>query len=61
MQQFGVSFGEAVGQRLEHDGVVVVVLFFEFGHARINADAGGDSERADVVGHAGFLGGDVIS
>jgi hypothetical protein len=49
VQAFGERFGQAVGQRLEQDRVVVVVVGLEAGHVRIDADAGGDRERADPV------------
>ena len=46
----GEGFGEAIGQRLDHDGGVIVVPALEaLGH-RVLADAGGDSEGADVIG-----------
>ena len=49
VQALGEGFGEAVGQRLEQDRVVVVVVGLEAGHVRLDADAGGDGEAADPV------------
>ena len=41
--------GQPVGERLEHDCAVVVVRFLESLDMLVDADAGGDGERADVV------------
>jgi len=60
VQVFGEGLGQAVSQRLGHDGAVDVVLPFEFRHARIDADAGGDGEAADGVLHARSLRRDVV-
>ncbi len=53
MQPFGAGFGQAVGQGLEHDGVVVVVRGLELGQLGFDADAGGNGEGTDVVRRAG--------
>ena len=59
VQAFGKSLGQPVGQRLEHDGRVVVVAVLEQLFPLVDADAGGDGEGAHVVrGHA--LGRDEI-
>ena len=55
MQRFGKGFGEAVGERLEHDRAVVVVIVFELLFLHVHAEARGDREHADVVGHARIL------
>ncbi len=60
MQALGQGFGEAVGQRLQQDRVVVVMLGFEARHVGIDADAGGDRERADPVLPAAVGRGDEI-
>ena len=41
--------GETVGERLDHDRVVVVVLGGEAGGELVGAEAGGDRERAQEV------------
>ena len=43
------GLGEAVGERLDHDRVVVVVLRLERGGELVGAEPGGDRERAEVV------------
>ena len=60
MQRFGGSFGQAIRQRLQQDVVVVVVRRLEALEMRLDADAGRDRERADVVHLAGILGRDEI-
>ena len=52
VQQLGERLGEAVGERLEHDRVVVVVRRLELAHPLFDADARGDREGTEVVGHA---------
>ncbi len=50
MQAFGERFRKTVGERLGHDGGIVVVGVLEaFGH-RVFADTGRHREGADVVG-----------
>ena len=50
MHALGESFGQAVGQRLDHDrGVIVIGALEALGH-RVLADAGGDREGADIIG-----------
>ena len=44
--------GEPIGQRLDHDRVVVVVLLLEPARELVGADAGRHREHAEVVGHA---------
>jgi hypothetical protein len=41
--------GEAVGERLDHDRVIVVVLGGETRRELVGADPGGDRERPQVV------------
>ena len=55
MQAFGEGFGQAIGDGLRHDRVVVVVLGAEAIAQLLQADAAGDREGADVVGQSGFL------
>src|SRR5512143_2020399 len=50
MQAFSESFGQTVGQRLHHDGGVVVIGALETLSDLVFADAGGHSEAADIVG-----------
>ena len=52
MQVLGERLGEPIGQRLDHDRVVVVVVGLELAHQLVGADAGGHGEHADVVRHA---------
>ena len=47
VQLLGERLGEAVGERLDHDRVVVVVLGLEARGELVGAEAGGDRERAD--------------
>ena len=61
MQPFGGSFGEAVGDGLEHDGVVVVMRSLVRGDARLQAPAGAHGEGADPVRHARVRIGDEIA
>ena len=49
MQVFGEGFGEAVGQGLEQDRVVVVVISFEARDVGVDAMPGGDREATDPV------------
>ncbi|KAG1249785.1 hypothetical protein G6F68_013143 [Rhizopus microsporus] len=49
MQALGQRLGEAVGERLQKDRVVVVMLGLEARDVRVDADTGGDRERADPV------------
>ncbi len=51
VQELGERFGQPVGQRLGHDGVVVVVICFEFLDKFLQAVAAGDGEGAEVVGN----------
>ena len=53
MQVLGERLGQAVGQRLDHDGPVVVAVALEAPHQLVGADARGDREGADVIGDAG--------
>ena len=50
VQTLGQRFGEPIRQRLEQDRVVVIVCRLEARDMRLDADAGGHRERADVVG-----------
>ena len=49
MQILGARLCETVGERLDHDRAVVVVLGFEPAGELVAAETGGDRERADVV------------
>ena len=50
VQPLGEGFRQPVGQRLDHDGGVVVVGALEALGDLVLADAGGDGEGADVIG-----------
>jgi len=56
MHEFRKCLGEPVGKRFEHDRVVIVVLRFESLDQRIDADAGGHREAAEVILDTAFLG-----
>src|SRR5690606_36114345 len=60
VQPFGAGFGQAVGQCLDHDRVVVVAgVLIGLGHF-FSANAGGADETADVIGDAAVLGRDEV-
>ena len=52
VQKFGERLGQAVRQRLGHDGVVIVVVGFEFLDQFLQSMPAGDGERAEIVGQA---------
>src|SRR5262249_31762559 len=49
MQKLGKCLGQAVGERLQHDRAVVIVLGLEGLEQWLDAEAGGDRKAADVV------------
>src|SRR5581483_1777233 len=49
VQVLGERLGQAVRERLRNDRAVVVVLGLEAGRELLEAETGGDRERADVV------------
>ncbi len=49
MQQLGEGLGEPVGQRLDHDRVVDVVLLFEAPRRLVRPETCGNREEADVI------------
>ena len=60
VQVFGEGFRQPVGQRLQHDGRVIVVGALEFGELLLDAEARGHGEGADPVGYPGFLRRDIV-
>ena len=60
MQHRGQRLGEAVGEGLEHQSGVVVLVDLEAGDVFIDADARGAGETADVVRDAGVGRGDEV-
>ena len=52
VQVRGERLGQAIGERLDDDRVVVVELALERARQLVGAEAGGHRERADVVGAA---------
>ena len=52
MQPLGAGLGQTVGQRLDHDGAVVVTLGFVLFGQFFGANAGAGDEAANVVGFA---------
>ena len=56
VQPLGERFGQAIGERLQHDRAVVVLLRFEFRDLLFDAETGGHRKRAQVIGAAGGLG-----
>ena len=55
VQGFGKGFGQAVGDALEGDGVVVVQRRHVFGFLLVGTDTGRDGKHADVVLNAAGL------
>ncbi len=49
VQKFRERLGQPVRNRLGHDGVVIVVLRFEFLDDFLQADARRDGKRADMI------------
>ena len=49
MQQFGERLGQAVGDGLGRDGLIIVVIGLELAHQFVAADAGGDGEGAEII------------
>ena len=49
VQVFGKRLRQAVGDGFRHDGVVVVVLCLELLDNVLQADAGGDCKRTDII------------
>ncbi len=60
MQPLCKGFSQAVGQRLEHDGVVIIMVGFKTLYVFVDANTGGDGEAADVVFQAGVFGCDEV-
>ena len=54
MQPLGEGLGEAIGEHLEHDRVVVVIRAFERGDALLDP-SGAHRKGAGPVAHAAFL------
>ena len=61
VEQLRQGLGQAVGQGLEHEGGVVVVLGLEGRHPGVDADAGGAGEAPQIVVEAGVEGGDEVA
>ena len=49
MHALGKGFGQAVGQGLEHDGAVVIMVVHEVFFFGVHTHTGGDCEQADMV------------
>ena len=60
MQPLGAGLRQPVGERLDHDRSVVVVLGLVPLHELVGAEPRGDRERADVVGEPGLGGRDEV-
>ena len=60
VQVLGERLGQPIGQRLDHDRVVVVVRLLELPRELVGAEARRDRERAEVVRHAALARGDEI-
>ena len=52
---------QTIGKSLDHDRIIVVLIFFEVFRQLIRPMSGGDDERSQVVRHAGRSGCDKIS
>ena len=59
MEVLGERLGEPVGERLDDDRAVVVVLGLEPACKLVGADAGGDRERAEVIARRGDIVGEA--
>ena len=55
MHQLGQRLGEAVAQRLRHDGRIIVMSRPELGGKLVDAMAGRHGETAQVVDATAFL------
>ena len=60
MQALSQGFREPVGQGLQHDGPVVVVVPLELAQFLLHAETGGHGECADMVPFPGLLRGNEI-
>ncbi len=60
VQHFGEGLGQAIGDRLGHDGQVIVVLRFELGDERIAANTRRHGERPEVIQAAAVERRDVV-
>ena len=60
MQVLRERLRQPVGERLHHDGVVVVVVRFVTAHQVVHPEARGNRKGADVVAPAGVAGRDVV-
>ena len=60
VRPFSKGFGQAVGQGLSHQRVVIVIVFFKFCDQRFDVQARGHSEGAEIIHPPGFAGGDEI-
>ena len=60
MHALGKGLGQTVGQGLEQDAAVVVVVRLELRQLGLDADAGGEGEGADVILCAAFGRGDEV-
>src|SRR5260221_13461868 len=49
VQMLGEGLGEAIGERLEQDRIVIVVLRFELCQPLVDTDSGGYRKSADVI------------
>ena len=56
----GERFCQAISERLEQDGLIVIVCRFEFIKFRFNAQSRGNGEQANMILEAALSGGDVI-
>jgi len=52
-QVFGAGLGQTIRERLQQDRVVIVVCSFELANFLVDADAGSNGERTDVIPDAG--------
>ena len=60
VHQLCKRFGQAVGQCLEHNGVVVIVLRLVLGDSLVDADSRCHGKCAEVVWHTGAFRRDII-
>ena len=60
MQQLGKGLGEAIGEGLDHDHAVVVMVFLERSDQPLDPAPRGDGEGAEVIGTARAGGSHVV-
>src|SRR5438128_1131050 len=60
VQELGESFGQAVGEGFDHDGVVIVELLLELLGQLRGAESGRDGKSAQIIVDAGTSGRNIV-